>query len=714
MNEAQKVKEFCVLSHWQILRDDKNESVQMSQNTTNEKYPSLLFFSFSHDSHLCPENESKFSRANLILSAWLLEEYDQSNTSVLMEPSSDLSSASGRHGKKCKIRFVFSMDFHDEDLSSIIFDNLIDQHALLPSSIEKYLDYCQTQKENVTANMTDVMNVNVLDKEIKKENLSERDASYASMSDLNNTAEMMNMNTISKKSSNAYISLKSSNISTENTDQTLSSRSYSRENMFLSHSSSFNDDKNSPLSPHNLGSSTDSVDSELDNGKKSTWKNTTNETEEGKSEIDEVASVSITTITSPHIMNAVLFLSCSTSWVVARNFPTFYPYRGFIFTFLLSTCVFIRSGIAKAVITKMKFFLIGSKDSLPQSIAKDEATLHHQSTSSFVFNSMLFIMPSFSWYMASNLYPNHKEIIFVVTFYFTLYFMVRRMLGVKITYPDGSAVGYDDVEGHVGLGTEKFTSRFVVDLKGVLRFIGNKREENKEAYLQNIQNNGNSNSVSDSEVAVSHIVVKAIALAMSEMSIFNTTRINIPLLGIQGCYQRKRIDVSVVAGIHRLSKGANHALLIKDVNKLSIRGIANDLSMKSNSLMANKTDKDKTDSNALHLITWFMSLLISCFIGTKAMKTIKGIEKFGSCVVLTSPNTENSDVDVEVSPSSALGVNMVAVVGGVRVMRDTRGGSIRPALSMSITINCPPANMASCRKFAERVQQLVQFPEICE
>ena len=92
-----------------------------------------------------------------------------------------------------------------------------------------------------------------------------------------------------------------------------------------------------------------------------------------------------------------------------------------------------------------------------------------------------------------------------------------------------------------------------------------------------------------------------------------------------------------------------------------------------------------------------------------------------SCIIYTSPDSsENNEVDIDVAPRPEGGAApIVVVVGGVRVVdRDPRNTSSRqmrrPMLSVSITIDCPVSSVATCRKLAEKVQQLIQFPEMVE
>merc|ERR1712083_72370 len=123
-------------------------------------------------------------------------------------------------------------------------------------------------------------------------------------------------------------------------------------------------------------------------------------------------------------------------------------------------------------------------------------------------------------------------------------------------------------------------------------------------------------------------------------------------------------------------------------------------------------------------------------MGSKQILSLFGFgflfpSKFGPCVILTSPNSENSDVEIDVAPCSNHPnvPNVVITVGGVRVLQQSapinsyksattnssnNSGQSRPCLQMSITMNCPAVSIATCRKFTERIQKLVQSPEICD
>ena len=71
-------------------------------------------------------------------------------------------------------------------------------------------------------------------------------------------------------------------------------------------------------------------------------------------------------------------------------------------------------------------------------------------------------------------------------------------------------------------------------------------------------------------------------------------------------------------------------------------------------------------------------------------------------------------MDIDVAPASSERVPIVVVVGGVHIARDAQSNSSRPMMSVSVSINSPSASIATCRRFAEKLQNLLRSPEICD
>lgn len=677
LDGSSQATDFCILNHWRVLspiskrleseNDDSNHSTS-SDDTENQN--SIILLSFSQDSSLCPENEPQFIRENLVLSVWLLEPV--ANSSQRPSESS---------GKKCRVRYATSIDFLD-DVPSNVVDAVIEQQALLPATLGHCMDKLLGESKSELDSNGTIESHTEIDFIISNEMLEKEIAALVDGLD----------NPVGSNVANGIVS------EIDHND--------------LNETDSLEIEAN--LHPEIVGSKRGNIESSsvmVDNIPLDG--NVLVQANARKIKKFETSFRS----PSAQILSSASFLSCSIAWLVANFFPVLQPYRGLFFLLPFFACIMARQEFAKGNMiygfSKMKKTDIKSHLGEVDSTAGDmEVSQDERSSSvSSMLNAMrTYGLPAIAWFVADRFFPSKKEIIFMFCSYLSTRYWVSSKLGRAILYPDGSTVLANG--GHACLGTRGSTSRFTVDLKGVLRYIGNKKEENRQAVLNN-----SDSDTSNAEVAVSHIVVKAIARTMHEINIFNTRRTSIPVLGIEGCFQRKSINVSVVTGIQHSSEGANHAILLKNVDKLTVRDVANELAAKSNLISPQRESMESNPSLLHQIVKRFLRIpmvFLSSLIGKTNLDIITDNDKFGSCVVLTSPNSENSDVAIDVSPSTNLGVNMVVVVGGVKVFRDTRGGPIRPMLSMSITIDCPPASIAACRQFSERIQELVQFPELCD
>ena len=94
--------------------------------------------------------------------------------------------------------------------------------------------------------------------------------------------------------------------------------------------------------------------------------------------------------------------------------------------------------------------------------------------------------------------------------------------------------------------------------------------------------------------------------------------------------------------------------------------------------------------------------------------------RFGTALVVTSPNNEGSEVNISadlLTPYNGKpsGPSIILVVGGVKILpsfaKEPRSAVARPVLTVSCTVGCEVANVASCRVLVERVQELMREPE---
>lgn len=239
-------------------------------------------------------------------------------------------------------------------------------------------------------------------------------------------------------------------------------------------------------------------------------------------------------------------------------------------------------------------------------------------------------------------------------------------------------------------------------------------------------------TIDNVEISVTHIVAKAVAIALSEKPSLNIMKVIFPsyLFLPTAYYLRENIDISVISGIHCDSIHSNQTFLLKHVDKLSIQGVANQLytnqKNRNDAFSVSQKGMEK-NSGLLSFVNRVFSVLYNTVVSTSRVISLlseeeeeEGIslssfpgKRFGSCVILTSPNSQNQNVEIDVAPCVDLGVNIVVVIGGLYLVPKP-GGEAEPMLNVSVTINNPATNIPSCRSFTEKIQELLQFPELCD
>ena len=210
------------------------------------------------------------------------------------------------------------------------------------------------------------------------------------------------------------------------------------------------------------------------------------------------------------------------------------------------------------------------------------------------------------------------------------------------------------------------TCRFKIELRGVLRFIANKKEEREELKS------------GTADISVVHIVAAAVLRALSKETSLKTRRVVIPWLLIDEYVECSPDDLTV-----SISEDGKTSTTLYSADKCSVQKLADQMSI---------ADPDTKYSEP------------------------------ASCMVLATPNFDQVDMETDVIPNDQ-GTSVVAVIGGIHLERSFntrtssfRGrGSPRPVLSLSLTMaNSGPLKFADYRRFAEEVQKLLLFPEMCD
>jgi len=169
---------------------------------------------------------------------------------------------------------------------------------------------------------------------------------------------------------------------------------------------------------------------------------------------------------------------------------------------------------------------------------------------SILFSFLALHLPVFLWALCkfsflSPILDPLRGIFFALGLVVGLRFFAERRLGRSMTYADGSGVG---LAGNGNGGTGAVTTTFVVDLKKVLRYIEGCRKTQRSKDKD--KDKGGSDNLK-SEVAVTHIALKAAAQVLGEMPAFNGRKVSLPLLGLSGYFPNATIDVSTALGKHR-------------------------------------------------------------------------------------------------------------------------------------------------------------------
>jgi len=213
----------------------------------------------------------------------------------------------------------------------------------------------------------------------------------------------------------------------------------------------------------------------------------------------------------------------------------------------------------------------------------------------------------------------------------------------------------------------------------------NKSRDGNDSYVSTMTDDSGGtlySSESNEDIAVTHVIIRALASALIDNPSFNGRRVSLPVWGIFGYYPRDTVEISVMTSPVDMLKICN-------VEKLSIREIANVLIEKSGEMKKRK-------SNLFGRVSSFL------FGSDK--------DTFGSCVVFTSPSLDENEVQIDVAPMRYQSdvPNVVVVVGGVFYKRDPKNDVKKPMISISITMDFPGCKVSSCRVFAENVQKFAQ------
>ncbi|KAI2505172.1 2-oxoacid dehydrogenases acyltransferase [Fragilaria crotonensis] len=264
-----------------------------------------------------------------------------------------------------------------------------------------------------------------------------------------------------------------------------------------------------------------------------------------------------------------------------------------------------------------------------------------------------------------------KELAFMVSAFVAVRVVVLLYLGTPLPEHDYTGI---------------VTCRLSVNLRGFLSFLAKRRDDG-------VSRDG-------PEPSVVPLVMKAVGKALAETDGMNCKYASIPLLGVSGCFFRQDVAVSVF-GTSNSAK--ERVITISGVDNMAIDSIASEIEKRS--------EKRAWESSSV----WVKAMhIVRSSLGLNQEETL------GSCLVVTSPDSEGYDIDIGVAPFPKF--NAVILVGGVRMSKQPWPKSLAspahrmkpspPLLAVTISVQCPACSVAECRRFAERVQELIELADM--
>jgi PH domain len=200
------------------------------------------------------------------------------------------------------------------------------------------------------------------------------------------------------------------------------------------------------------------------------------------------------------------------------------------------------------------------------------------------------------------------------------------------------------------------TCQFSVPLKGVLRLLTKRKLE---------------------EMSILHVFVQAVGKALSELDAMNSRRVSV--LGMESCYPRDQIPLSILYDVDLLG--------LEDVRSKSMTDIVE---------MISESKKSPTTMAGIQSSMFPMSPTMDP----------------GSCLIIYNSTDQSTGMQMTVPPVN--GFNATIVIGGVSLVRSAGGSSTprppTPKLTMAVSMNCSVCHVVTCRKFAERIRELVEAP----
>jgi len=275
--------------------------------------------------------------------------------------------------------------------------------------------------------------------------------------------------------------------------------------------------------------------------------------------------------------------------------------------------------------------------------------------------------------------------------------------------------------------TGVITCTMQVDIKGAVRFINQKKESNvattasttppRRTTKDSLSNDDVSLlSHNNAPVTVTHIVMKAVAKALSDNPELNERRVRIPWLAIDDLYPTR--GVAVVAPSFSGAIYSDSCIVLQDAERLTVQEISSRVAAAAEERKKGIQASRSVSFNLFWQLLWQKLGILSVDVREDGQPRSVNC---CSALVITSPNSNRySDVEISVAPFASPYITckstpiIIVTVGGVRLVRAALSDETHTSISISVSMDCGTAGVATCRRFCEQLQNLVLIPELCD
>ena len=347
-----------------------------------------------------------------------------------------------------------------------------------------------------------------------------------------------------------------------------------------------------------------------------------------------------------------------------------------------------------------------------------------------VISLLVLLTPSLLYYIVDRKY---NIIGFLISLYFTIRYIIRLHLGNSLNNSNTesdiifsnevllNSSNNKDNNSVIKLSDSRMIVRFPVDLGKLLHYLDLKREE------------------TGIDISPTHITLKAISMAYNDLP-----KLNGHLLFNNNFYLSKSNNIDLSVSIDIIDK---YTLLLKinDTELKSLEYIAYELSTRAKELRtiasnASKTAKENLTNSAnnsnktvIQKIREFLPIIklklqqFGQFVGSNFGISLPKLGivayPYGICSVMTSPNRDGSDADLDIallSSSSSISTTtapIIVTIGGIRVLSSfdsERKLIATPVLNYAIAIDTRIGSLTECRKFCSKLQLYLNNPSLLD